>query len=87
MLFLAGHAARATGAQKIPARPWSAAAAASSADCRLGAADRRVCRYFHRVADDAAAIARSALHPLAIVRRVVPAARIDPFDGVAAGPG
>lgn len=87
MVLFAGHAARATGAQKIPARSWPAAAAASSADCRLGAVNRRVRRYFHRVADDAAVITRSTLHPLATVRRLVPAARFDPFDGVAAGPG
>lgn len=87
MLFLAGHAARATGAQKIPARSRAAAATASSADCRLGAAGCRVRRYFHRVADDAAAIAQSALHPLVIVCRVVSAPCVDSFDSVAARPG
>lgn len=84
---MAGHDARAAGAQEIPARSRPATAAASSTDCRLGGADRRARRHFHRAAGDAAATARSTLHPLATVRRVVPAARVDPFDGVAAGSG
>jgi len=84
-----GYAARirATGAQEIPTRSWAAAATASSTDYRLGAADCRVCRYFHCVADDTAVTTQTALHPLIIVCRIVSVAAVEPFDSVAARSG